>query len=213
MNVVSMVEAIARRELAAHRGLSLGVVTETFTNADGQGTNHLDTHVRLHGSDMVLQHVPVSVSRIGLNAMPRVGDLVVVGFIDADINGAIVLGVLHDADTPSPQAGPDEVVYEVPDSGGERRAEILLPNGNTVTVADSTVTIAMGGTTLTVEADGNITLEAAGDLAFKAQGSVSIEAQGSASVKAATVELEASGTAKLKSASNTIAGMTSFSAS
>jgi len=213
VNVVSIVEAITRRELAAHRGLGLGVVTEVFTNGDGQGTNHLDVHVRLHGSDMVLQHVPVSVSRVGLNAMPRVGDLVVIGFIDADINGAVVLGVIHDADTPSPQADAGELVYEVPDSDGDRRAEIVLANGNTVTVKDSGVTIAMGGTTLQVEADGNITLEAAGDLVFKAQGSVSIEAQATATIKAVGVDIEASGQAKLKGASTAIAGVTSFSAS
>ena len=213
MTVVSLVEAVARRELASHRGLSFGVVTEVFTNADGSGANHLDCHVRLHGGDMVLQHVPVAVSRIGVHTMPRVDDLVVIGFIDADINGGVILGVVHDADTPSPQADPDELVYEVPDSGGDRRVQIALANGNTVTVRDDEVAIVMGGTKLTVEADGAISLEAAGDLVLKAQGAVTIEAGTSVSVKGTEVVVEGSGTAKLKSASNTIAGITSFSAS
>jgi len=213
VTVVSLVEAVARRELASHRGLSFGVVAEVFSNADGSGANHLDCHVRLHGGDMVLQHVPVAVSRIGVNAMPRVDDLVVIGFIDADINGGVILGVVHDADTPSPQADPDELVYEVPDSGGDRRVEIALANGNTVTVRDDEVAIVMGGTKLTVEADGAISLEAAGDLVLKAQGAVTIEAGTSVSVKGTEVVVEGSGTAKLKSASNTIAGITSFSAS
>lgn len=211
-SVVPLVAQIARRELHAHRTLSLGVVTEVFTNGDGGGTNHLDAHVRLHGDAMVLQHVPVVVSRIGVNAVPRVGDLVLVGFLDGDVNGAVVLGVLHDADTPSPQAGPDEVVYEVPDDGGDRRLEIVLPNGNTVTVRDDDVTITMGGTTLKVEADGAITLDAAGDLVLKAAGAVSIEAGTSITASAPQVEVDASGTAKIKSSSNTIAGMTQFSA-
>jgi phage baseplate assembly protein gpV len=210
--VIPLVEEIARRELHAHRTLSLGVVTEVFTNGDGGGTNHLDVHVRLHGDAMVLQHVPVVVARIGLNAAPRVDDLVLVGFLDGDVNGAVVLGVLHDADTPSPQADPDELVYEVPDDGGDRRVEVLLPNGNTVTVRDDEVSIVMGGSKLTIESDGAITLDAAGDLVLKAAGSVKIEGGSSLSAKAAQVEIEGSGTAKLKSSSNTIAGMTQFSA-
>lgn len=210
--VVPLVEAITRRELGAHRTLSLGVVTEVFSNADGSGTNHLDAHVRLHGDEMVLQHVPVVVCRVGMNALPRVDDLVLVGFLDGDINGAVLMGVLHDVDTPSPEADPDELVYEVPDNGGTRRAEIKMPNGNTVTVEDDTVSIVMGSTSLVIEADGNVTLDAAGDLVLKAAGAVQIEAGSSASVKAAQIEIEGSGTAKLKSSSNTIAGITSFSA-
>lgn len=211
--IVPLIETIARREVATQRTMSLGVVSEVFTNGDGSGTNHLDAHVRLHGSDMELQHVPVAVGRIGMNTMPRVDDLVLLGFLDGDINGAVIIGVLHDADTPSPQADPDELVYEVPDDGGDRRAEIRLPNGNTVTVQDDAVTISMGSTTLTVESSGNITLDSGGDLLLKAAGSVAIEAGTSATIKAATVEVEGSGTAKLKSAANTIAGITSFSAS
>lgn len=211
--VVPLIESITRRELFAHRTLSLGVVTEVFTNADGSGQHHLDAHVRLHGSDMVLQHVPIVVGRIGMNAVPRVDDLVLVGFLDGDVNGAVVIGVIHDADTPSPEAAPDEFVYDVPDDGGTRRAEIAMPNGNTVTITDDAVTISMGSTSMVVESDGNITLEAGGDLVLKASGSVEIEAGGSASMKGAEVTVEGSGSATFKSPANTIAGMTSFSAS
>jgi hypothetical protein len=106
-----------------------------------------------------------------------------------------VLGVLHDADTPSPQADPDELVYEVPDDGGDRRVEIIMPNGNTVTVRDDDVTITMGSSTLKVEADGDITLDAGGDLVLKAAGAVNIEGGTSITAKATKVEIEASGTA------------------
>jgi uncharacterized protein involved in type VI secretion and phage assembly len=210
--VVPLIEAVARRELTAHRTLSLGVVTEARTNDGGNGDHHLDVDVRLHGTSMVLQRVPVAVGRIGFSAVPRVDDLVVVGFIDGDVNAAIVLGVIHDADTPSPDAAPDEVVYEVPDgSGGDRRLELLLPNGNVVTVKDSEVRIAMGGTSIVVEGDGNITLESAADMTLKAQGSLTLEAATTATLKGVSVSVEASGTAKLKGATTTIAGTTSFS--
>lgn len=214
MSVVNLMSEVARRELAAHRSLSMGVVTEVFSNDGGSGEHHLDCHVRLHGSGLVLQNVAVAVSRVGISAMPRVDDLVVLGFIDADVNGAIILGVIHAQGMASPDAAPNEVIYEVPDSdGGERRFEMRLPNGNTLTVNDGSVEIVMGGTSMKIEADGAITIEAAGDITLKSQGSLTLEAATSATLKAGTsATVEGSSSAKLKGAQTTIAGITSFSA-
>lgn len=219
--IVPLMEAVARRELEGHRTLSLGVVTEVFTNSGGDGAHHLDAHVRLHGGDLVLQNVPVLTGRAGVSAAPRADDLVVVGFLDGDVNGAVVLGVVHAAGVAPPQAEPDEVVYEVPDPEADvRRLELRLPNGNLVTVKDTEVRITMGGTTVLVEADGNIALESAADITLKASGNLQLEAtgnlelkaQGNASMKAPAVDVEAQGAAKLKGATTTIAGICSFSA-
>lgn len=207
---VDLMTEVARRELAAHRGLAFGVVTEAFSN---DGDHHLDCHVRLHGSGLVLQNVPVAVGRVGLSALPRTDDLVVLGFVGGDINGPVVLGVVHAKSTPPPDATPDEVVYEVPDDGGDaRRFELRMPNGNKVTVADEAVTISMGGTTLTVEGDGAITLEAAGDITLKAGGALNLEAATTATMKGANVGVEGSASATLKGATTSIAGITSFTA-
>jgi len=210
---VGLMSEVARRELAAHRPLGLGVVTESFSNEGGGGDNHIDCHVRLHGSGLVLQHVPVAVSRPGLSALPRPGDLVVLGFVDGDVNGAVLLGTLHAQGVPSPDATPDEVVYEVPDEGGDaRRLELRLPNGNKLTVKDDQVKVSMGGTSVTVEADGAIVLEAAADITIKAKGSLTLEAASTATLKAASVTVEGSGSATLKGATTTISGLTSFRA-
>lgn len=219
---VGVMSEVARRELAAHRALSLGVVTEAFTNEGGSGEHHLDCNVRLHGSGLVLQHVPVAVARPGLSAVPRAGDLVVVGFLDGEINGPVLLGSLHADGIPSPEAAPDEVVYEVPDAGGSaRRVHLTLPNGNTVTVTDEEVTIDFGGTTVKVENGGGITLEAAGDISIVAGGNLTLEANANVEISAlanleakaaANATLEGSAAATLKGAVTTIAGLTSFSA-
>ena len=93
-----------------------------------------------------------------------------------------------------------------------RRVELQLPSGNKLTLQDKKLTVTMGGTTLTVEADGAITLDAAGDLKLKAGGAVSIEAGTDATLKAGTsATVEGAIVAKLKGATTTIAGMTSFS--
>ncbi|WP_380168389.1 phage baseplate assembly protein V [Jannaschia sp. R86511] len=209
---VPLMTQVVRRELAAQRGIGLGVVDAARTNDGGGGEHHVECDVRLHGSGLVLQSVPVAVARPGISAVPRPGDLVVVGFVDGDVNGAVVLGALHAAGTPSPDAGPEEVVYAVPDSGGERRLEVQLPNGSTLTLTDSALTVTMGSTTLTVEQDGAIALEAAGDITLKANGSLSLEAATSATLTGASVTVEGSGSATLKGATTTIAGTTQFSA-
>ncbi len=211
---VGVMSEVARRELAAHRSLALGVVTEAFSNEGGSGDHHLDCNVRLHGSELVLQHVPVAVARPGLSALPRVGDLVVLGFLDGDVNGPVLLGTIHAADVPSPDAKPDELVYEVPDAGGgARRLEIRLPNGNLLTVKDDTVTVDMGGTKVVIESGGGISLEAEGDITLSAKGNLTLEAQGNVAIKAsANATLEASVKATLKGAMTSIAGMTQFKA-
>ena len=211
---VSVMSEVARRELAAHRSLALGVVTEAFSNEGGSGDHHLDCHVRLHGSELVLQHVPVAVARPGLSALPRVGDLVVVGFLDGDVNGPVLLGTIHAADVPSPDAKVDEVVYEVPDPGSDvRRLELKLPNGNKLTVKDETVTVDMSGTKIVVESGGAITLEAGGDISLTANGNLKLEAKGNVEIKAAAnATVEASANATLKGAMTSIAGMTQFKA-
>ena len=210
--LVPLIAEVARRELAAHRGLALGVVDAVFTNEGGGGEHHLECNVRVHGSALVLQNIPVAVGRPGLSAVPRVGDLVVVGFVDGDVNGAVVLGTLHAAATPPPDAAADEVVYEVPDEGGERRFELRFPNGSKVTLTDSKVTIAMGSTTVTVEGDGAVTVDAAGDITMKAKGALNLEATSTATLKAANVTVEGTASATLKGATASIAGMTSFKA-
>lgn len=213
--VVPTLQAIVRQELASTFSIALGIVTQSFTNEGGSGDSNLAVNVRLRGSALELQRVPVAVGRLGLSLAPRVGDLAVIGFVEGDVDGPVVLGFLYDEQVRPPDATPTEVVYEVPDdeASGTRRAELGLPNGNKVTVEDKLVTITMGGTTLTVEADGAIKLEASGDIVLKAGGAVNIEASGAATVKGMSVTVEAQTEAKVKGATTSIAGMTSFSAS
>jgi uncharacterized protein involved in type VI secretion and phage assembly len=211
--VVSSLRALIQAELAALHLPELGVVTRVYTNDGGSGEVANEVDLRLRGSTLELQRVPVAVGRLGLSCAPRVGDLVVLAFIGGDLNAPIVIGSLYDERVLAPDAGPDESVYVVPDDArdGARRVELQLPNDHKVTIEDAKVTIAMGSTTMTVEADGAITLEAGGDITLKAQGAIAIEAQGAASLKGASVSVEGQSDAKLKGATTTIAGTTNFS--
>jgi uncharacterized protein involved in type VI secretion and phage assembly len=212
--IVPALQAVVRDELATMRSAELGIVTQVYTNEGGSGDTNLAVDLRVRGSAVELQHVPVAVGRLGLSAVPRAGDLAVLVFVAGDLNGAVVLGFLYDEQTRPPDGKASELVYRVPDDAADddRRIEVQLPSGNKLTLQDKKLTVTMGGTTLTVEADGAITLDAAGDLKLKAGGAVSIEAGTDATLKAGTsVTVEGQTEAKLTGVTTTIAGMTSFS--
>jgi phage baseplate assembly protein gpV len=212
--IVPSLRALIRAELAALRLPELGVVTRVYTNDGGKGEVANEVDLRLRGSTVELQRVPVLVGRLGFSCVPCVDDLVMIAFVGGDLNAPVVIGSLYDERVLAPDAGPDELVYTVPDNArdGARRFELQLPNSRTVTIEDAKVTIAMGKTTITIEADGAIKMEAGGDLVLKASGAVSIEATGAATLKGSSVTVEGTGEAKLKGATTTIAGTTNFSA-
>jgi uncharacterized protein involved in type VI secretion and phage assembly len=219
--VVPVLRAVVRDELADVQPLALGSVTAVVTNGDGTGARNVEVNVQVHGSALELQRVPVAASRIGISVAPREGDTAIVAFVGGDLNGPVVLGFLHDDQRHPPKAEPDEIVYEVPDDGSDvRRLEVVLANGNTVSILDANVTITMGGTKLDVAADGAVTIEAATDLVLKASGDVKIEAGRNVEVEASVnatfkaavnATVEGTAAAKLKGATTSIAGVTSFS--
>ncbi|MEY4748467.1 MAG: hypothetical protein RIQ60_681 [Pseudomonadota bacterium] len=210
--IVPAIRAVVRDELDAYRGLELGVVTQVYSNDGGSGEHHLAVNVRLNASALELQQVPVAAARIGLSLLPRVGDLVVVGFIGGDIDHALVMSVLHDADNPPPDAKPAEIVYAVPDDADDaaRRLHLALPGGHTLTLKDGSLEIALGSSKVSIAADGAITIEAGGDLTLKAAGALSLEGGSGATLKAPTVTVQGDGSATLKGGSVSIAGTTSF---
>ncbi len=210
--IVPAIRAVVRDELDAHRGLELGVITQAFSNDGGSGEHHLSVNVRLNSSGLELQQVPVAVGRLGLSALPLVGNLVVIGFLSGDLDQAVVMGVLHDADHAPPDAKPGELVYHVPDEADEaaRRFHLEMPSGNSLTLQDGKLSIILGSSTVTIEADGAVTIEAGGDLTLKAAGALNLEGGSGATLKAPNVTVQGDGSATLKGGSVSINGTTSF---
>lgn len=221
--VIPTLRAIVRDELRQRRGFALGIITQVFSNEGGSGDSHLAVNVRLRGSNLELQKVPVMVGRRGVSVLPMTDDLVVLGFVEQDLDGAIVIGFVYDESAAPPDAKADECVYHVPgdEDAALRRLHLELPNGNTLTVRDEEISVVMGGTTVTVEADGSIKLKAAGDVEVNADGDLSLKAGGAIKIEAgsdlkmsgASVTVEGQGEAKVKAPSVSLAGNTSFSPS
>lgn len=222
MSLVSTLRAIVRHELEALRLPELGVVTEVFPGSSGGDGNH-QVNVRLQGSGLEVQRAAVAVGRLGLSALPRVGELVVVAFLGGDLNAAVVLGSVYDDQIHPPEAEPLEVVYQPPDEeeSGVRRFHLELPGGLLVTAEDESVLVQAGDTEVRIERDGdvkvkakgNVSVETDGDIELSATGDLKLSAQGNVSIKGASAALEGQGDAKVKAPSVSLAGNTQFSPS
>ncbi len=222
-DLVATLRAIVRHELAAARMPELGVVTEVFSrDSDSADGNH-QVGVRLQGSGVELPRAAVAVGRLGLSALPRAGDLVVVAFLAGDLNAPVVLGSLYDDRSHPPVAMPNEIVYEHPDDAesGVRRLHLALPGGALLTADDDKVVLEAGDTTVEVAQDGDVTvkckanvlIEAQGDIEIQAGGKLVLAAQSEIQMKGATATLEGQSQAKVKAPSLSLAGNTQFSPS
>ena len=202
--------------------LELGVVTQVYTNEGGSGDTNLAVNVRLRGSALELQRVPVAVGRLGLSVGParrRSRRARLRRRRPQRRRSCSASSTTSRTARPTPRRTRSSTRCPTT-RRGFRRIELQLPNGNKLTARGQSVTITMGGTTLTVEADGAITLEAAGDITLSSKGC--IERQGGRLDQprreehgerqgAVAHSVEATGQATLKGATTTIAGMTSFS--
>ncbi len=218
-----MVRAIVREELTRYRWPELGVVSSAFSMEDESSDGNHQINVRLRGSGLELQRAAVAVDRAGWSALPREGDLVVVAYLDGDLNAPVVLGTVYDNTLRPPKAAPLELVYQPPDDEDTsvRRVYIELPSGSSITYGDDKFTISSGGTEVIVEKDGDISIKSAGNVKIESQGDISLDASGNVSVKAQQdltlqgmqVTLEGQSASTVKGPSISINGMTSFSPS
>lgn len=218
-----MIRAIVMDEMTRHAAPQLGLVTAVHArDADGSDNNH-QVNVRVPASGVELQRVPVTVDRAGRSCLPRIGDAVLIVFVDGDMQGPVVVGTLYDATIRPPVGKPTEIVYETPDDEENdiRRFAAKLPSGTEIVWDDKLLTLTMGSTEIIVEADGDVTIKSAGKLTIEAQADISIEGQGNIAIKAQgtldlagmSTTLEGKSAATVKGPAIKIAGVTQFSPS
>ncbi len=218
--IIEVLRAIIRDELAQRRGPELGIVTAIQAREAGGSENNHQVNVRLRASGLELQRVPVAVARLGLSVLPRVDDLVLVVFVNGDLNAPVVVGSVYDESVQPPVGKAAEVVYMPtdPDDSSIRRLHVELGNGSLLTIDDDKLTVTLGGTELVIQRDGDITVKGAGklevqtqtDITLAASGNLELKAQGNVTISGVSVTVEGSGAAKLKAPAVTIAGNTQF---
>jgi phage baseplate assembly protein gpV len=160
-DLVGLVQAIVGDMLDGFRTAELGVVTALHPHESSSDKNNYECDVRLRDSGLELKYVAIATHRVGAVAIPNVSDLVLVQFLNGDVNSAIVTGRLHSDQARPPEAKAKEDVYVSPDAdeGGVRRIHLELPKQNKLTLEDDKVVLEMGKTTLTVENDGKVEIK------------------------------------------------------
>lgn len=150
--IVATMKKVAEQEVRRLATLELGVVTAVFPHASESDKDNYQCSVKLKhrkqpdGSDFELRKVPVATSHVGLAHIPNVGDLVVLGFVNGEINAPIVLGRLYN----------DEDLPPKNDVG-----QMVLAGIETVSLTTKK------GTKIEIDADGNVHVETQGDVTLK----------------------------------------------
>ena len=180
---LALIRAVIREELQALRLADVGVVDGVFPHSgDSDGNNH-ECDVKLRESDLVLKKVPLATPHIGMVSAPRVGDLVLLAYVQGDPNRAVVVGRLY-SDTANPPKHEEK----------EWRVESPLQATSSIAIdKDASVIVTAGKTVVTVKTDGNIEVQGNADIQIKGEGDLKIEVKGKVEVKCTDCKIDASG--------------------
>lgn len=223
-DIVAVIRAVVRDELARQSAPQLGLVTSVFPHDSGSSDGNHQVNVKLRDSAVELQRVPVVTGRLGLSMLPKVDELVLVVFVNGDFNAPIVVGSVYDESVQPPEAKADELVYMPtdPDDSSIRRLHVELSNGSLITLDDDKLTLQLGKTEVVIQKDGDVSVKSAGklevkidaDMKLEASGNIELKAQGNVTISAgASMTVEGQAAAKLKAPAVTLAGNTQFSPS
>ncbi len=194
------IRKIARAEIKRIRTIEMGTVTSIFPHSAESDKDNYECNVKLKNKELELRKVPLTTQGIGLTYIPRVGDLVLVGFVEGDINSPIVLGRLYNDKDRPPVSKDEEIVFIPPYSKktDRRRVHLELPGGMILTIKDDALTVEAGKTTLEIKVDGNVTVKSSADVKLQARGDMTIAATNIKMKSDNTLEIEAGSTADLK---------------
>jgi len=201
MTVVEAMKKVAESEVAKVHVAELGVVTSVFPHADDGDNDNYECSVKLRDKNVELRQVPVATPHIGFASIPQVGDLVLVSYVNGDINAPIVVGRLYNDEDRPPASQAEEMVYIPPyDSNPDlRRIYIELPEKTvTVTIQDEKVTIHVGDTDITVGKDDGVSLVSKKPISITTEDDLSIKAKNVKIESDSDTNITASGKATIK---------------
>ena len=110
--LLDLVRRTVREELASHRGPQLATVTALVAHESADDSANYEVDVRLKHDGLELPKVPVAVPHIGVAAPPRVGDLVLVSFLDHDLQQPLITGRFYHDQERAPLFKQDDVLFE-----------------------------------------------------------------------------------------------------
>jgi phage baseplate assembly protein gpV len=115
--MLELVRQVVREELAMRRGPRLATVSAVHAHAEADDPSNYEADLRLKHDGLELRRVPIAVAHAGVAAPPRVGDLVLVQFMDHDLQQPFVTGRFYHEDERAPLFREDDILFEhrVPD--------------------------------------------------------------------------------------------------
>lgn len=159
--LLDLVRQMVREELASHRGPQLATVTAVFPHEEAGDDRNYEADLRLKHDGLELRKVPLAVPHMGAAAPPRVGDLVLVQFLDHDLQQPLVTGRFYHEEERPPLFQEDDILLEHRVPGGTLNHLRFAADGGIylqrdVTKPEDSSEFKAG---LKIDADGNIELK------------------------------------------------------
>jgi uncharacterized protein involved in type VI secretion and phage assembly len=192
MSIVETMKVVAQRELHKLHLPTLGVVTSIFPHSSASDKDNYECNVRLKNTELELRKVPIATQCIGLAGIPRVGDLVIIVFINGDINAPIIVGRLYNDEDRPPLNTAEEIVYVPPyEANAEvRRVYLEFPQGMIFRITDDEVDIKAGDTKVIVTRDGDVVIESKSNVSVVADGDATLKSKGKMNISGQSVKIE-----------------------
>jgi uncharacterized protein involved in type VI secretion and phage assembly len=198
--IIDIIKKVAENEAKKILTPELGIVTSVFSHSNEGDKDNYECNVKLKDKDLELRRVPVATQHVGLANTPHVGDLVLVTFVNGDINLPVIIGRLYNDEDRPPASREEEIVYKPQYSKNTdlNRIKIELP-ANDVKINLHDDRIEIESVDITIQCKGNVKIESEGDLDIKAR-NISMESQFAMKLKAGgAIEAEANTSMTMKS--------------
>ena len=204
MSIVETMRVIAQRELHKVHLPTLGVVTSIFPHSNASDKDNYECNVRLKNTELELRKVPIASQCIGLAGVPRVGDLVLIVFINGDINAPILVGRLYNDEDRPPLNSAEEIVYVPPyeTNSKVRRIYLEFPGGMIFRVTDDEVDIKAGDTKVIITRNGDVVIESKANVNVIADGDATLKSKGKMTILGKNIEIKSDKDLNLKSGSD-----------
>lgn len=202
MSAVEVIKKIAEDEVKKLHIMELGIVTSIFPHTGTGDKDNYECNIKLKNRDLELRKVPIATQHIGFTCVPNVGDLVLLAYVNGNINAPIVIGRLYNDENRPPVNNAGEIVFESPDpeKAGVRRMFMKFPGGIALTITDDELKAEVGKSVVTIGTDGDITIESNANIDIKAKGNSTIDSGGDISLSGQNIKIQASATLDLKGA-------------
>jgi uncharacterized protein involved in type VI secretion and phage assembly len=201
MSIVETMRGIAKKELNKLHLPVLGVVTSIFPHAGASDKDNYECNVRLKNTDVELRKVPIATQCTGLVSIPKVGDLVLLAFVNGDINAPVVIGRLYNDEDRPPLNQAEEVIYIPPYAQNPkvRRIYLEFPGGMTFRITDNELDINAGKTKVVIQRDGDVIIESKANINVNADGDTSLKSKGNLTISASSIKMESDNDLNIKS--------------